>query len=98
MTDAFAPIMIQLGLGGIGGFFIGYLLKKALKFALIIAIFVFVLTYFASENYVQIDYTLLISRVEEIVTPAVNFIYPLISQIPAIASLLIGTVIGFTKS
>jgi uncharacterized membrane protein (Fun14 family) len=98
MTDAFAPIMIQLGLGGIAGFFIGFLLKKALEFALIIGIFAFFLAYFASENYVQIDYTVLASRVEEVVTPAVNFIYPLISQIPVIGSLVIGTLIGFTRT
>jgi uncharacterized membrane protein (Fun14 family) len=98
MTDAFTPLIIQLGLGGIGGFFVGYLLKKVIKFALIIGIFTFLLTYFASADYVQIDFGLLVSRVNELVTPAVNFIYPLVSQIPTVGSLMIGTLIGFTKT
>ena len=98
MTDVFSPILIQLGFGGIGGFFVGYLLKKVLKFALIIGVFAFIATYFAYESYMEIDYAQLVSRVEQIATPAMNFIYPLISQIPAIGSLVVGAVIGFTKS
>lgn len=98
MTDVFSPILMQLGLGGLGGFFIGYFLKKALKFALIIGVFAFIVTYFAYESQVQIDYAHLASRIEQIATPALNFIYPLISQIPAIGSLVVGAVIGFTKS
>jgi uncharacterized membrane protein (Fun14 family) len=98
MTDIFTPIMMQLGLGGIGGFFVGYLLKKAVKFALIIGVFAFIATYFVYESSIQIDYVQLISRVEELATPALNFIYPVISQIPALGSLVIGAVLGFTKS
>ena len=98
MLDSFSPILMQLGLGGLGGFFVGYLLKKVLKFALMIGVFAFIMTYFAYESHIQIDFTQLISRMEELVTPAVNFIYPLISQIPAISSLLVGAVIGFTIS
>lgn len=98
MMDAFSPILMQLGLGGLGGFFIGYLLKKVLKFALIIGVFAFILTYFAYESHMQIDYGQLISRLEQLATPIFNFLYPLISQIPAIGSLVVGAVIGFTKS
>ncbi|MFC1487002.1 FUN14 domain-containing protein [Thermoproteota archaeon] len=96
MSDIFTPIMTQLGFGGIGGFFVGYLLKKALKFALIIGAFAFGLTYLAYENSIQIDYTQLISSIEALVTPAWNFINPLISQIPALGSLVLGVVLGFT--
>jgi len=98
MIDMFSPILMQLGLGGLGGFFIGYLLKKVLKFALIIGALTFILTYFAYESHIQIDYVQLISRLEQLATPIYNFLYPLISQIPAIGSLVIGAVIGFTKS
>jgi uncharacterized membrane protein (Fun14 family) len=98
MIDVFSPILIQLGFGGIGGFFVGYLLKKVLKFALMIGVIAFIFTYFAYESYMEIDYAQLISRAEQIATPAINFIYPLISQLPAISSLVVGAVIGFTKS
>ena len=97
MSDIFTPLMIQLGLGGIGGFLVGYLLKKALKFALMIGIFAFIFVYFAYESSIQIDYTQLLSRIEEFATPAWNFIYPIVSQIPALGSLIFGVVIGFSK-
>ena len=96
MSDIFTPIMIQFGLGGIGGFFVGYLLKKALKFALIIGVFAFVLAYFAYERSIQIDYAQLVSRIEVLATPVWNFINPLVSQIPALGSLVFGVVLGFT--
>ena len=98
MTDVFSPILLQLGLGGIGGFFVGYLLKKVLKFALIIGALAFIAAYFAYESYLEIDYAHLFSRMEELATLALNFIYPLISQIPVIGSLVVGAVVGFSKS
>ena len=98
MSDIFTPIMIQLGLGGIGGFFVGYLLKKALKFALIIGAFAFAVAYFVYESSIQINYAQLVSRAEALATPVWGFIYPLVSQIPALGSLVLGVVIGFTKN
>jgi uncharacterized membrane protein (Fun14 family) len=56
MNDIFTPIIMQLGIGGIGGFFIGYLIKKALKFALIIGAFAFAMAYFVYESSIQINY------------------------------------------
>ena len=98
MNDIFTPIIMQIGIGGIGGFFIGYLIKKALKFALIIGAFAFAAAYFFYESSIQINYAQLVSRAEELATPAWNYIYPVVSQIPALGSLVLGVVIGFTKS
>ena len=97
MFDIFTPIMIQFGLGGIGGFFVGYLLKKALKFAVMIGAFVFVVAYFAYESSIQVDYAQLISRIEVVAVPIGEFLYPLVSQIPALGSLVLGVVLGFAK-
>ena len=98
MSDIFTPLMIQLGLGGIGGFFVGYLLKKMLKFAIIIGVFTFILIYFAYESSIQINYTQLITKIEDYATPAWTMINPIISQIPALGSLTIGIILGFTKT
>ncbi len=98
MSDIFTPIMMQLGIGGIGGFFIGYLLKKALKFALIIGAFALGLAYLAYESSIQIDYSQLISRIQTFVIPVWNYVSPLVSQIPALGSLVFGAILGFTKS
>jgi uncharacterized membrane protein (Fun14 family) len=98
MSDILTPFIMQLGIGGIGGFFVGYLLKKALKFALIIGAFALVLAYLVYESSIQIDYSQLISRVETLVVPVWGYIYPLVSQIPALGSLVFGAILGFTKS
>jgi uncharacterized membrane protein (Fun14 family) len=98
MSEIISPLIMQLGIGGIGGFFVGYLLKKALKFALLIGAFAFTLAYFAYESSIQVDYAQLISRLETLIAPAWDFVYPLISQIPALGSLVIGLLLGFTKS
>jgi uncharacterized membrane protein (Fun14 family) len=98
MSEILTPIIMQLGIGGIGGFFVGYLLKKALKFALVIGAFALVLAYFVYESSIQIDYSQLISRIQTLVIPAWNYIYPLVSQIPALGSLVFGAILGFTKS
>ena len=97
MSDFLTPLMIQLGLGGIGGFFVGYLLKKVLKFAIIIGVISFILVYLAYESSIQIDYAQLLTRIEEFATPAWNFIYPIVSQIPALGSLIVGVILGFTR-
>jgi hypothetical protein len=56
------------------------------------------LAYFVYESSIQIDYSQLISRIQTLVIPAWNYIYPLVSQIPALGSLVFGAILGFTKS
>ena len=55
------------------------------------------MTYFVYESSIQIDYTQLVSRIESVATPAWNFIYPVISQFPALGSLVVGAVLGFIR-
>ena len=42
MSDLINPIISQVGIGAVGGFLVGYLLKRLIKFALIIGVFAFV--------------------------------------------------------
>lgn len=98
MSEAISPIISQIGIGGIGGFLVGYLLKRILKFALIVGIFAFVLLYFVYNKAIDFNYTELMARAEEIAVPVWSLISPLLSQIPAIGSLIVGVLIGFTKT
>ena len=45
------PTLDLLVIGGIAGYFIGYLIKKLLHLALVIGVFAFLLIYGASERY-----------------------------------------------
>ena len=94
MIEVITPIITQLGMGGIGGFFVGYLIKRILKFALIIGAFAFVIAYFIYDT--TIDFNELAVRGEEIAAPVLAFASPLLTQIPVIGSLVLGALIGFT--
>ena len=98
MSEILTPIIAQLGIGGIGGFFVGYLIKKALKFVLIIGAFAFVASYFAYETAIEVNYAQLLARAQEFVTPAWGFLSPLLSKIPFSGSLILGVIIGFMMS
>ena len=98
MSEVISPLISQIGIGGIGGFLVGYLLKRVLKFALVVGVFAFILLYFIYDEAIDFNYAELIARAEEIAVPVWNFISPLLSQIPTIGSLIVGVLIGFTKT
>jgi uncharacterized membrane protein (Fun14 family) len=98
MNELVNPLITQVGIGGIGGFLVGYLIKRVLKFALIIGVFTFVLIYFVYDSAIEFNYAELMARAEQVVVPAWAFVSPLLMQIPAMGSLLVGALIGFTKT
>ena len=98
MSEVINPIISQIGIGGIGGFLVGYLLKRILKFALVVGIFAFILLYCVYDEAINFNYAELMARAEEIAVPVWSFVSPLLSQIPALGSLIVGVLIGFTKT
>ena len=98
MSEVITPIIAQVGIGGIGGFLVGYLIMRVLKFALIIGVFAFILVYFVYDSAIDFNYTELMARGEEIAAPTLAFVSPLLMQIPVIGSLVLGALIGFTKT
>ena len=98
MSELINPLISQIGIGGIGGFLVGYLLKRLIKFALIMGVIAFILLYFVYDKAIDFNYTELMARAEVIAVPVWSFVSPLLSQIPIIGSLIIGVLIGFTKT
>jgi uncharacterized membrane protein (Fun14 family) len=98
MSELINPIITQVGIAGIGGFFVGYLIKRVLKFALMIGVFVFIFIYFVYDSAIQFNYTELMAHAQEVAAPAWTFVSPLLMQIPAVGSLILGVLIGFTKT
>lgn len=100
VSEAFAPLLFQLGIGGIGGFFIGYAIRKATKIALILGIVIFFLMFLVYTNVIGIDYSGLIEMVSNFVNainPALGLLTPLLANLPFVGSLIIGLFIGFKK-
>ena len=100
MSEAFAPILFQLGIGGIGGFFIGYAIKKVVKVALILGMVVFSIIFLVYTNVIDIDYSGLVeiaSNFINAINPALGLLTPLLIHLPFVCSLIIGLIIGFKK-
>ena len=100
VSEAFAPILFQLGIGGIGGFFIGYAIRKIVKIALILGIVVFSLMFLVYTNVIGIDYSGLVKMASNFINainPALGLLTPLLIHLPFIGGLIIGLIIGFKK-
>ncbi len=100
MSEAFAPILFQLGIGGIGGFFIGYAIRKVVKVALILGMGIFSLMFLAYTNVIGIDYGGLVGMVSTFINainPALGLLIPIMAHLPFVGSLIIGLIIGFKK-
>ena len=100
LNESFAPILFQLCIGGIGGFFIGYAMRKVVKVALILGAIVFSLIFLAYTNVINVDYgglAEIVSSFVNAVNPALNLLTPLLAHLPFIVSLVIGLFLGFRR-
>lgn len=101
LTESLAPIVFQVVLGGVGGFLIGYAIRKVLKIALIVGVVVFTLILLASANIIDVDYSGLAETTTSFlnaINPALSLITPLLAHVPFIASFVFGFIMGFKRS
>jgi uncharacterized membrane protein (Fun14 family) len=98
MSEIFSPIVFQLGLGAIGGFVMGFALKKLAKlFIVLIGIFVIILLYLGTSNVISINYSALWSTITGWLggaAQAAGWLVGLISLLPFIGSFLVGFLLG----
>jgi uncharacterized membrane protein (Fun14 family) len=100
LNESFSHILFQIALGGIGGFLLGYALRKVLRVALIIGVVIFSLIVLAYANIIDVDYDGLSESASSIVNainPALDMLTPLFAHIPFIASLIFGLFLGFRR-
>ena len=64
MSEIITPVVYQLGLGAIGGFVVGFALKKIAKlFIIVLGIFIIALLYLGASNIININFGALWSAV-----------------------------------
>jgi len=100
LSESFTHILFQLCIGGIGGFLIGYAIRKVTKVALIVGVVVFSLIFLAYANVIDVDYSGLSETASSLVNainPALNMFTPLFAHIPFIVSLVFGLFLGFKR-
>lgn len=97
MSEALiVPIVCQLGIGGIGGFFVGYVVKKVIRIAIIIGVFAFSLVFLAYTNVINMNFNEL-TKFAGVVEPALGLFAPLASALPFLGSFFVGLWFGLKK-
>ncbi|MCJ7762611.1 hypothetical protein MUP38_04040 [Candidatus Bathyarchaeota archaeon] len=98
MSEIFSPIVFELGLGAVGGFVVGFALKKLAKlFIVLIGIFVIALLYLGTSDVISINFSALWSMIGGWLggaSGAVSWLVGLISLLPFIGSFMVGFLLG----
>jgi uncharacterized membrane protein (Fun14 family) len=98
MSEIITPVVYQLGLGAVGGFVVGFALKKIAKlFIVLIGIFVIALLYFSTSGVISINYSALWSTIAGWLGgagQAASWLVGLVSLVPFIGSFLVGFLLG----
>jgi uncharacterized membrane protein (Fun14 family) len=100
ISESFTSIIFQIVIGGVGGFLIGYTIRKLFKVALIIGVAVFSLIVLAYTNIINVDYNGLSevsSSIINAINPTLDMLTPLLAHTPFIASLIFGLILGFKR-
>jgi len=98
MTDLISPLAFQLGIGGIGGFIVGFAIKKLSKLILIlIGLFIALLIYLGAQGVIDINYGALWDAVSGLVSwagSALSWLIGVLSLLPFAASFVAGFLLG----
>lgn len=99
MSEIATPLVFQLGTGAIGGFVVGYAIKKVAKLIVVlIGIFLLALVYLSSQSILTVNYDKLFDAVSDGLGgagSAVGWLTPIIAHLPFAGSFLAGFFFGF---
>jgi len=99
MSEIVSPLVYQLGIGGIGGFIVGYAVKKISKLiAVVIGLFIIVLLYLGTQGIISINYSALWNALAGslgFAGQAASWLIGLISLLPFMGSFIVGFLLGF---
>jgi len=99
MSDVLPSVVYQLGIGGIGGFIVGYTIKKISKLIVVlIGLFILFLLYLGTSGIININYEKLGEALTSLFIfagQAAAWLIGLISLLPFMGSFLTGFLLGF---
>jgi uncharacterized membrane protein (Fun14 family) len=98
MSEVISPVVFQLGLGGVGGFIVGFAVKKISKLILIlIGLFLIALLYLSVRGIININYAALWNALKSLsghAGQAASWLIGLISILPFAGSFIVGFLLG----
>ncbi|MBS7647309.1 hypothetical protein KEJ24_05690 [Candidatus Bathyarchaeota archaeon] len=99
MSDALSLIVNELGLGGVGGFIVGFAVKKLSKFVLfLMSLLIGSLVYLSLRGVLSVNYEALFKLVGDFLGAAgsaLSWLIHTVALLPLAASFVIGFLIGF---
>ena len=98
MSEILSPVAYQLGVGGVGGFIVGYAFKKISKLIIILAgLFFLLLLYLGYSGIISINYDKLLEAIGNglgLSGQAVQWLIGIISILPFAGSFTVGFFLG----
>ena len=99
MSDIFPSLGFQLGIGAIGGFIVGYAVKKISKLvAVLVGLLIIFLVYLSTQGIISLNYDALWSWLADslkLTGPAFSWLVAIISLLPFAGSFIAGFLLGF---
>ena len=99
MSAILPSVVYQLGVGGIGGFIVGYAIKKISKLIVVLmGLFIIFLLYLGTSGIIIINYQQLWNALTSLLGPASQaaaWLVGFISLLPFMGSFLTGFLLGF---
>ena len=99
MSEILTPVVYELGLGAVGGFVVGFALKKIAKiFLIVIGIFIAALLYLGASDIISINFGALWEAIGSLLGgagQAAGWLVGLSAIIPFVGSFAVGFFLGF---
>ena len=99
LSEILTPVVYELGLGAVGGFVVGFALKKIAKiFLIVIGIFIAALLYLGASDIISINFGALWEAIGSLLGgagQAAGWLVGLIAIIPFVGSFAVGFFLGF---
>ncbi|RLI13757.1 hypothetical protein DRO41_06790 [Candidatus Bathyarchaeota archaeon] len=99
MSSVFPSVAYQLGIGGVGGFVLGYIIKKVSKLiAVLLGLFILFLLYLGVKRVISINYDALWKAIRDLLGfagQAAGWLIGFVSLLPFMGSFIAGFLLGF---
>lgn len=99
MSSVFPSVAYQLGIGGVGGFVLGYIIKKVSKLiAVLLGLFILFLLYLGVKRVISINYDALLKAIRDLLGfagQAAGWLIGFVSLLPFMGSFIAGFLLGF---
>lgn len=99
MSEIVTPIVYQLGIGAVGGFIVGYALKKVTKIiAVVVGLFILALIVLGASGILMVNYGKLFEAVSGLFGEsgqALGWLTAIVAHLPFAGSFMVGVFLGW---